>query len=71
MQAMPELNEFVTITEAVEMADGRYTRRYINKVANGGGFDGAFRIGRLWMIPRSSLLEWLNTERRPGPKSDE
>ena len=68
---MPDLDEMITIAQATELADGRYTRRHITQVARDGGFSGATRIGRMWLIPRIVFVNWLNEERRPGPKTSD
>ena len=68
---MPELDEMITISEATELANGRYTRRRIAQVSKNGDIPGAARVGHMWVIPRAAFMEWLNEERRPGPKTEE
>jgi hypothetical protein len=68
---MPELDEMITVTQAVELANGRYTRQRITQVANSDGFPGASRVGRMWLIPKTEFVSWLKEERRPGPKTDD
>jgi hypothetical protein len=66
---MPELDEMITVTQAVDLANGRYTRRHITHVVKNGDIPGAKRIGNMWLIPKTSFEEWLHKERRPGPKT--
>ncbi len=67
---MPELDEMITIAEAVEIAGGRYTRQRIAQVAKNGDIPGAAQVSRIWLIPRAAFIEWLGEERRPGPKTE-
>ena len=67
---MPELDEMITIAEATELANGRYTRRRIAQVAKNGDIPGATRVGYMWVMPRLAFIEWLGEERRPGPKTE-
>ena len=68
---MPDLDEMITVTEAVELANGRYTRRRIAQVVKNGDIPGAARVGHLWVVPREAFMRWLNEERRPGPKTED
>lgn len=68
---MPELDEMITIAEAVEMANGRYTRQRIAQVAKNGDIPGSALVSRIWLLPRAAFEQWLNEERRPGPKTEE
>ncbi|MBP6802505.1 MAG: hypothetical protein KA362_00200 [Chloroflexi bacterium] len=68
---MPDLDEMITVTEAVELANGRYTRQHITRAARNDNFPGAKQVGRVWLIPRVTFEIWLNEERRPGPKTSD
>lgn len=68
---MPELSEMITVTEAFELANGRYTRQHITRSARDGVFPGAVQVARVWLIPRAAFAEWLSEERRPGPKTED
>ena len=68
---MPELDEMITVTQAVELADGRYTNHHIAHIARKGGFPGAVQVARVWLIPKSVFINWLGEERRPGPKTSD
>ena len=70
MLAMPDLNEMITITQAIEITGTQYTRSRISQVARAGGFPGAIQVGRVWLIPKVEFTNWLETERRPGPKTE-
>lgn len=68
---MPELDEMITMAEATELADGRYSRPHITRATRDGDIPGAIRIGQMWLIPRATFIDWLNEDRRPGPKTED
>lgn len=68
---MPELDEMITMAEATELANGRYSRPHITRATRDGDILGAIRIGQMWLIPRATFIDWLNEDRRPGPKTED
>lgn len=70
MITMPDLKEMITVTQAVDLANGRYTRQHIARAARSGDIGGSVMIGRTWLLPRDIFKSWLSEPRKPGPKSD-
>lgn len=75
---MPELDEMITVADALDLSEkaGRsYTRQHIAYILRKGDLPGARKIGRgrtgFWLIPRSAFLNWLDDERKPGPKPED
>ena len=57
-------NEYVTTPQAAEML--RISRRQIGWLCTENKFEGAGKIGDMWLIPRESVENY--TREKPGPK---
>jgi len=63
--------DFVTTAEASEelsaRTGGSVSIRRVQQILNAGGFDGAIKIGRDWLIPRAALASVV-VYGKPGRK---
>lgn len=57
--------EFISLTEASQISG--LTSSFIRRLVSRGDIEGV-KIGRNWVTTREAIQEYLNKERRPGPK---
>ena len=61
-----ESTEILTIDEACELLTvGKST---IYQMLGNGAIEGAFRIGKVWKIPRKAILDYINKRMRESTK---
>ena len=59
--------EYVNAEEASEIIKVNKSR--IRQICLAGRFNGAFKIGNNWLIPRISLAGYTQTKIKPGPRT--
>ena len=59
--------EYVNAEEAATMIDVNKSR--IRQICLAGRFKGAFKVGSIWFIPRSSVNGYSATKLKPGPRT--
>ena len=59
------MDDWITTSEAAEISG--FHIEYIRRIIRNGIIYGK-KWGREWMVDRNSLLEYLELNRRPGPK---
>ena len=57
-------NQYVTVSQAAEMLS--LTRNRIGRLCLENKFEGAGKVGEMWLIPRESVENY--TREKPGPK---
>lgn len=74
---MPELDEMITVRQAVEMAEEmgeELSREYISRCAKNKKIPNSKLVGdtrKLWLLHKGSFVEWLGNRNPPGrPKED-
>ncbi len=60
-------SEMITVSEASELSG--YTPQHIRLLIRQGLID-ARRAGGIWLIQASSLRSYINSNPKPGPKSN-
>ena len=61
----PGIGDLITIEQAAELSG--FTSRHIRKLAKKGGI-WAVKLGRNWFTTAQTIQEYLDQERKPGPK---
>ena len=59
--------EYVNAEEAAELMKVHKSR--IRQICLAGRFQGAFKMGNNWLIPRDSLRGYTLTKIKPGPRT--
>jgi hypothetical protein len=60
-------NEMITVSEASEVSG--YTPQHIRLLIR-QGFIAARRAGGIWLVDVSSLYNYIDSNPKPGPKSE-
>lgn len=55
--------------EVAEMPEIRLTARQVRNLCIIGKFDGAYRVGRKWMIPEKSIGKFLYNQKKETEKA--
>ena len=56
-------SELVALKEFDKFSGGAYNNRTVaNAISRGDGPQGAFKIGRATMLPKSSCVDWLTSK---------
>ena len=58
--------EYVTALEAAQLIGVNDSR--IRQICIEGKFEGAFKLGETWLIPRKSVLRYMPGRRGPKPR---
>lgn len=61
------LAKSISVPEASEISG--FTQGWLRRLLIRGDLTG-FKVGRDWRMTREALQEYLDKERRPGPKTD-
>ncbi len=59
--------EYVNAEEAANMIEVNQSR--IRQICLAGRFKGAFKVGSIWFIPRTSVKGYSATKLKPGPRT--
>ena len=59
--------KFISVSEACEISG--FTPSYIRRLLRNKAIRGV-KLGRDWFLTEDALRDYLETERRPGPKTD-
>lgn len=62
------MEDWITTAEASELSG--FHQEYIRRLSR-KGLINAKKWGREWMVDKNSLIEYLDMDRRPGPKAND
>ena len=65
--AAPDAPDWITTTEAAEISG--FSSQWVRELCDEGDVT-CRKFGRNWQVSRTSLLAYVESERRPGPKTD-
>ena len=61
----PSIDELIPLREAAEMS--RFTSAHVRQLVRRGKIWG-IKLGRNWFTTKQAIKEYLDSDRRPGPK---